>query len=31
MQGERFENERVLSGGTTSVETKEVKKLFFFF
>lgn len=30
MQGERFENERVLRGGTTSVESKEVKKLFFF-
>lgn len=30
MQGERFENEHVLRGGTTSVESKKVKKLLFF-
>lgn len=31
MQGERFKNEHVLRKGTTSVESKEVKKLVFFF
>lgn len=31
LKGERFENECVLRGGTTSVESKEVKKLLFCF